>query len=358
MALSAALKAGSLNGLNYTPGEVTSGAFAARIRERFPDEPFVQQCAYFITELFAPAPEVEVLTSGSTGTPKKLKAVKERMYASAAMTIEHLRLQEGCTALLCMPLEHIAGKMMVMRALTGGMALTAQQPAADPFAGAPSDLDFAAITPMQAYCTLQHAQSTKKMASCKNIIVGGGFIEPELERQLAALPGRFYHSYGMTETLSHIALRRLDGREQYFQPLPGVEISLSARGTLCIYAPRVNPQVLETNDLAKISKEGFAILGRVDNVINSGGVKLIPELIEKEMAKTISTPFAISARRSAKYGEEAVLVSEVKLDPDLLATACAGLQRYQRPKAVIVMELPRTATQKIDRPRLRTLLNA
>lgn len=154
---------------------------------------------------YSPAPEVEVLTSGSTAIPKKLKAVKERMRASAAMTIAHLGLTEGCSALLCMPLEHIAGKMMVMRAVLGKMAL-AHKPSAAPFEKAPCGLDFAALTPMQAYCTLQNEDSVKRLATCRNIIVGG-FIEPELERRLSALPGHFYHSYGMTETLSHIALR-------------------------------------------------------------------------------------------------------------------------------------------------------
>lgn len=308
---------------------------------------------------------MEVLTSGSTGKPKTLRPRKEQMINSARMTLQFLGLGPGSRALLCMPVEHIAGMMMVVRTLTGSLTLYTQKPSANPFLYALRNLDFAAITPMQAYCALQNPESLSCMRTCRQILIGGGFIDPKLEYELLhALPEtRLWHSYGMTETLSHIALRRLtlnpDGtvhKPALFRPLPGVSLHLSESGTLCIHAPAVCEQELETHDLADLSPEGFVIRGRSDNIINSGALKLIPEEIEDKLSAVLSVPLAVSSRPSARYGEEAVLVTEEQVDEALLQQALKTLSRYERPKAVVVMPIPRTPTQKTDRRALRSVL--
>ena len=271
------------------------------------------------------------------------------------MTVAFLQLKEQNTALLCMPLEHIAGKMVVVRALHKHLKIIAQEPTANPFAKAPQGLHFAAVTPMQAYCALEDAHSREVMASCRKIIIGGGFIDKNLYDKLLSLPNEIYHSYGMTETLSHIALKRINKDNNLFKPLPGVTIELSPRGTLVIEAPQICPMRLETNDIAEITKDGFIIKGRIDNVINSGGIKLIPEEIEAKLSQVIKTAIAVTARKSAKYGEEVILISEEKLNEDLLNKACQMLHKYEKPKAVITHKIPLTATNKINRAQLKAL---
>lgn len=349
-----------LNDFTFSTATAAAGKLCDEMQRCIPAvDKFTLQCAAFIEEFLNDTPCVSVLTSGSTGSPKVMLAEKSRMRASARMTCKFLSLKPGDRALLCMPLEHIAGKMMVVRALQAGLKLYTVSPCTDPFAHAPKDLDFAAITPMQAHCVLQNAHSTAAMSRCRQIIIGGGFILPELAQQLGRLSCAVYHSYGMTETLSHIALRRIDSAhpDAPFYPLPGVKLSLNTEGTLCIDAPQVAAVPVQTNDLAAISDDGsFVILGRRDNVINSGGIKLLPESIEKKLSQVITTPFALSARRSIRYGEELVLVSEIPLPDKLLQQAYTLLDRYEKPKAVLTAVLPRTATQKIDRPRLKSLI--
>lgn len=335
------------------------GVLRQAVTARLGFDNFLNQTARFIEEFYDNSDSICVLTSGSTGKPKPMRVKKAQMRQSAAMTIRHLGLKQGQSAYLCMPLEHIAGKMMVIRALCAGLNLITARPCADPFAAAPHSLDFAAITPMQAACSLELAQSAEKLASCKQIIVGGGFIAPALAAKLSALGNTIYHSYGMTETLSHIALRRVstDLESTPFYPLPGVSIRLNEEQTLCINAPALCDEELATHDLAELTDDGgFFIRGRLDNVINSGGIKLIPEQIERKLAPELSVPFAISSRPSLRYGEEVVLVCAQAVAQRQLDRALAALSRYERPKAVIVQELPLTATQKIDRKNLRDAL--
>ena len=322
---------------------------------KYGKDSFIYKTAQFIEEFYNNKSYVEVLTSGSTGKPKSIRAEKQRMLASASMTVSFLRLKEKNTALLCMPLEHIAGKMVIVRALYQNLKIIAQKPSANPFATAPQNLDFAAITPMQAYCALEDEHSRKIMASCRKIIIGGGFIDKNLYEKLITLPCEIYHSYGMTETLSHIALKRISKEKCEFKPLPGVTVNLSARGTLVIDAPKICSQLLETNDIAEITDNGFIIKGRIDNVINSGGIKLIPEEIEEKLSLVIKTPFAVTARKSSKFGEEAILISEQELNETLLNKAYQNLNKYEKPKAVIINKIPLTATNKINRAQLKAL---
>ena len=200
----------------------------------------------FLKEWHSGSPTLTVHTSGSTGTPKAMQVEKRRMEASARITCRFLGLKEGDTALLCLPLDYIAGKMMVVRALTCGLRLISVAPSGHPLTPHLSPLttpiDFAAMVPLQVWNSLQMAEERKRLMQIKHLIIGGGAIDEELERQLKDFPNAVWSTYGMTETLSHIALRRLNGpgASEWYTPFEGVEVSLNAGSCLVINAPAVH----------------------------------------------------------------------------------------------------------------------
>ena len=159
----------------------------------------------FLAEWFSPSPTVRVQTSGSTGVPKRMEVEKARMMRSAVRTCEHLGLRAGHTALLCMDLKYIGAKMVVVRALVAGMRLCVRRPSGHPLADVADPVDFLAVVPMQLYNTLQCAAEAERLARVRCVIVGGGAVDEALQRRLSGMPCRVYSTYGMTETLSHIA---------------------------------------------------------------------------------------------------------------------------------------------------------
>ena len=317
----------------------------------------------FLNEWRSQSSQVRLQTSGSTGAPKVLYADKERLRASARMTCDFLGLREGDSALLCLSCDYIAGKMMVVRALERGLQLLEVTPSNRPLETLEHNhpdirsIDLAAMVPSQVFCSIDHPL----LPCIRNLIIGGGAISPELEEKLHGLPNAVWSSYGMTETLSHIALRRVNGSkaQEWYTPLPGVSVSLNRDDCLCIDAPALSPQPLVTNDIAELSSSGsFRILGRRDNVIISGGLKLQTEVLETELRPLLAASddnisFCVTSRPSAKFGEEAVLL----VVPELLPLASEIHHSYI--KAVIpVAGIPLTATGKIDRAAARQLAAA
>ncbi len=332
------------------------------------------ELADFLDEWDAPSPFMELRTSGSTGSPTVLQAPKSAMRASAGMSCHAFGLHEGDTALLCLPLRYIAGKMMVVRALVAGLRLAVVEPCADPLSCPALQealeregcrLDFAPLVPMQAIRGLEGAGGAERLARVRTLLLGGGFIPPKLEEALQHRPScRAYASYGMTETLSHIALRRLNGseRQSFYTPLPGVEVSISPGGTLCIRAPRLGIEHLETNDLAQPAPGGgFTILGRRDAVINSGGIKIQAEELEQRLHAATGLTLIAVPRTHAELGDCVALLWEgaaenAEGDARRLRAACEALPRYHRPRLVQrVEQLPRTDTGKIARAACREL---
>lgn len=349
---------------------------------------------------------VLVHTSGSTGRPKPMLVEKRKMLNSARITCDFLGLKAGDTALLCMPLDYIAGKMVVVRSIERGMRLITVKPSNHPLADISEIPVFAAMVPSQVFCSLQVPEERERLARIKHLIIGGGAITHELQTALNTLPPpttvpgqsrsvsqlltaspspiphnhpttQIWSTYGMTETLSHIALRRLNGPDasEWYTPFDSVHISLNAEGCLVIDAPLVHDGPLVTNDIAEIRSDGcFRIKGRKDNVICSGGIKLQIEEIEDKLRPHIATPFCITKRADEKFGEVAVLLiadHEASLAatahssdfpyspaataqppecPHSLAEAFAHLSKYEVPKIVIHVDaIPMTATSKIDR---------
>ena len=315
----------------------------------------------FLAEWHNDSPTVLVHTSGSTGKPKPMLVEKRRMQASARITCRFLGLHEGDTALLCMPLDYIAGKMMVVRALTCGLQLVSVPPSSHPLATShlspfPSRLDFAAMVPLQVWNSLQVPEERHRLMHIRHLIIGGGAIDQALASQLADFPHQVWSTYGMTETLSHIALRRLNGPEasDWYTPFDGVALSLTDEGCLIISAPAVHEGPLVTNDIAELSPSApasfprrFRILGRKDNVVCSGGIKIQIEEVERLLRPHLHVPYMITKAPDEKLGEQVVLLTESKTVGDVLALCRLHLPKYWVPRRILSVDrLPLTETGK------------
>lgn len=312
----------------------------------------------FISEWNNSSDTVLVHTSGSTGAPKPMWVEKRRMEASARITCDFLGLKPGNTALLCLPLDYIAGKMMVVRALTCNLRLISIEPTGHPCLTMPDNIDFAAMTPMQVHNSLQTPEERRKLASIRHLIIGGGAISDNMAAQLRDFDNNIWSTYGMTETLSHIALRRISGSgaTDWYTPFSSVQVSLNGDGCLVIDAPNVCANTLVTNDIAEIVDGRFRILGRRDNVICSGGIKIQIEEVERELAKHTDIPLIITKFPDERLGETVVLLTESS-DIDELRRICnTALPRYWQPRHyLIVSKLPTTATGKPARAEAQRL---
>jgi O-succinylbenzoic acid--CoA ligase len=309
----------------------------------------------FLKDWFSEEDTIEVKTSGSTGTPKTICIPKQKMINSARLTCHFLGLEPNDKALLCLPLKYIAGKMMVVRAIVANLDLYSVEPDGNPLSGIKEiDFAFAAMIPLQVYNSLNNRK--KELENIRNIIIGGGAIDEILEEKLQFLKNNIYSSYGMTETLSHIALCKLNGydKSSNYKPFDSVKLSLSENNTLMIDAPLVSDNILYTTDIAKIFPDGsFKITGRKDNIINSGGIKIQPEVIEDTLKSLINDPFAISSLPDEKLGEIVVLVAEDQINESILNL----LPQYYKPRKIIVVDkIPMTETGKIKRQDLKNLL--
>lgn len=345
--------------------------------------PIQEDLQAFLAEWHDPSPFLEVQTSGSTGTPKRMRVRKDQMLNSARLTCDYLGLKKGDKALLCMPLRYIAGKMMVVRSLYAGLDLEVREPSGHPLADwGDTPLRFAAMIPLQVYNTLRVPEERKRLEQTDILIIGGGAIDAALEQEIRQMPNTVYSTYGMTETLSHVALRRLNGPEAspYYHPFPSVALSLSPENTLVIDAPLVCDERLVTNDVARIQPDGsFAIIGRKDNIINSGGIKIQIEEVEERLRPYLDRPYAITSVPDPRLGETVVLLLASKLRGtipqtyevrylkamrhdtsnlrgEVLTEAIDRLPKYLRPRHVIeVSEIPQTGSGKIDRAACREL---
>ena len=325
----------------------------------------------FLEEWNNPSPYVHVQTSGSTGVPKPMLVEKSCMLASACRTNDFLGLQPGNTALLCMSLDYIAGKMMVVRAIERNLKLISVPPSGHPLQTSgdgsflfdplsaetvkqkrtvPKCLDvcFVAMVPLQVYNSLQVSEERERLRKIRHLIIGGGAIDDELANELKDFPNAVWSSYGMTETLSHIALRRLNGPDasDWYTPFPSVRVSLSSEGCLVINDPDVCSESLVTNDIAELSSQGFRILGRKDNIICSGGLKIQAEQLERQLRQFLRVPYIITKRPDGKFGEIVVLLTEGSVDE--AREICERIfPKFHQPRAYFhVSHIPLTATGK------------
>lgn len=332
----------------------------------------------FLQEWNSPSETLLVHTSGSTGKPKPMWVEKQRMLNSAHITCDFLGLRPGDSALLCMSLDYIAGKMMVVRSIERKLRLFSVKPSGHPLSDeslakmVEMDFDFVAMVPMQVYNTLQVPQERERLSRIKHLIIGGGAIDDALAEELRSLPGAVWSTYGMTETLSHIALRRLNGEEasEWYQPFDSVGVSLNSDGCLVIDAPLVCSEPLVTNDIAEIKQQEtsshssdassslktssphvlFRIKGRKDNVICSGGIKIQIEEVENLLRQHLDAPFLLAKKKDEKFGEIAVLVTESSDLEGVEAICRQVLPKYWVPRQYLHFDqLPMTETGKPKR---------
>ena len=303
---------------------------------------YEKELGTFLLEWGNSLPYINSQTSGSTGSPKVIRISKTAMLHSALATAAFFDLKPGDTALHCLSAKFIAGKMMLVRGLVLGLEMDFVSPSATPLLKNQTHYDFVAMVPLQVQNSIAELQNIKQL------IIGGAQIQESLKKQLLYLSTQVYETYGMTETITHIAARRVG--ERVFTVLPNVTISQDHRNCLVINASRISDQKIETNDLVDIvSDTQFQLLGRIDNVVNSGGIKLIPEQIEAQLSSKIATRFFIIGVPDEVLGEKIILVLE-GYKTDFEETIFDGLSKYEKPKGVLfIPQFKETENGKIQR---------
>jgi len=319
-------------------------------------EGFLPDISSFLKDWFDKNDFVVVKTSGSTGKPKEIHLKKEQMVNSAKATGTYFNLFENTSALLCMSSEFIAGKMMIVRALVLGWNLTIVEPSSNPLNNIETTFDFCAMVPLQVQNSLNYLDKVKKL------IIGGGTISAELNHRLQDLNTECFATYGMTETITHIAVKKLNNfpsdiirktKQSHYFVLPNVKISQDSRNCLIITAPNVSDNDIITNDIINLKNEmEFEWLGRYDNIINSGGIKLFPEQIEEKLSTVIEGRFFVYGKPDKDLGDKLVLIVEGEEDEIIIKkiSKLNSLLKYEIPKEIIfINDFIETETKKIDR---------
>lgn len=316
-----------LNGVSYNRDRLLT--FAHELCNS--KEEYLTELGRFLLDWLSDKPEIKLQTSGSTGEPTQLRAPKAMLSASAMTTVKSLALQPTQQALLCLPVRHIAGKMMLIRALLAGLWIDVIEPTASPMVS--KTYDFTAITPHQLRSSLDHLDRFKQ------IIVGGAPVDDSLRSALNGHASMIYSSYGMTETYSHVALQNLSAGETHYTAVDHVRFSTHG-DALVIHAPHIGIEKLITTDCVDlISSTQFLWKGRSDHVINSGGIKLHPEQIEKALSTIISVPFFVFGKPDKRLGQSLSIVFEGHLPNEIetMVSSLDTLSKYEKPKDYFVL---------------------
>lgn len=338
-----------LNGIHYSFEELKEVAYSL-VKE---GETFEKSIGDFLLDWLSDKLTVRVQTSGSTGKPKKIELQKRHMMSSAQATGAFFGLVPDSSALLCLPTDFIAGKMMLVRAMVLGLKLDYVAPSSNPLEQNTGQYDFCAMVPLQV------ENSLNELHRIKILIVGGASISHvvQVQVQKKAQNTQVFETYGMTETITHIAVKKIhpaESEKQNFNMLPEVKISADDRNCLVIDAPKISMGSITTNDVVNlISDTEFEWLGRYDNVINSGGVKLFPEQIEKKLASLIKSRFIVAGLPDEKLGQKLVLILEGDIDSSQLQLQIKTLKllsKFEIPKEIrTILRFQETYNGKIHR---------
>lgn len=341
-----------LNKQHFSNAELRQVAYSY-IKE---GEPFEEEIGSFLLDWLKPSAYIEVSTSGSTGKPKKIKLRKQHMINSAVATSRFFKLAAHTTALLCLPAKYIGGKMMLVRAMFLGWHLDTIPPSSNPLDQVFKLYDFGAMTPFQL------DNSIARLHLFKKLIIGGGAVSPRLREMISESEPKIYETYGMTETCSHIAAKRLNPKKKKKNPdafklLPNIHIGQDDRGCLIINAPKILDDEIITNDVVDIlTYKKFIWKGRYDNVINSGGIKLYPEEIERKLNMILDHRFFVTSMPDDALGEKLVLFVEDDFSEETLAglykeiESLKSLGKYEKPKKIYLIEkFEETPNGKIHR---------
>lgn len=340
-------------------------------KQERPVNPYFQKAFDFLHLWMSGAEEFALQTSGSTGTPKTITVSRNQLSSSAAMTGAALSLHKGTSAVVCLNVQYVAGLMMLVRGMELGWELTVVEPAANPLLalGSESSFDFIAMVPMQLSSCLENEETKIRVDNLGKILLGGAPVSVALARKIAGLAVPVYQSYGMTETVSHVALRKLNcpAPEEYYTVLPEINFGQDERGCLYVAGPMTNGELVQTNDLVSIvSAEAFTWLGRFDNVINSGGVKIILDRIDELIAELFfemdyAANFFSWYQEDEKWGQKLVLIIEknngILSEDVLLKEIRRKVSVYETPKHVyFANQFIKTETGKIDKRRTAKML--
>lgn len=344
----------SLNGSTFNKNELKEFAYDY-IKE---GEPFEREIGLFLSDWTSQNEFIKVNTSGSTGEPKSILLKKEHMINSAIATGRYFNLVSGNSAVHCLPSNFIAGKMMLVRAMVLGLRLECVPPVSKPLLDSKIAYDFAAMVPLQL------ENSINQIDTIKQLIVGGAPISRSLKERIQHKKTKIFETYGMTETITHIAVRQVNFKKDLpFKTLPNIVIKTDSRDCLVIDAPNITESTVVTNDIVNlISETEFEWVGRYDNIINSGGVKLIPEKIETLLAPLLKNRYFIAGIPDELLGQKIVLVIEGEVDQGRLwdgIRSVNGFTKYQIPKEVLISSgFSVTKNGKIDRTEtLKSLFN-
>jgi len=336
-----------------------------------PEHPYFQEAFDFMKIWESGEQEFSLKTSGSSGTPKTITVLRKQLLSSARMTGDILELGSGTKALVCLNIRYIAGTMMLVRGMELGWEMTIEEPSLNPLLGLGQEsvFDFVAMVPAQLMTCLQDKSTASRVNKLGKILIGGAPVDVSLLRKIEELSVPVYQSYGMTETVSHVALRRLNGddaREDY-QVLSDIHFGTDERSCLYVGGAVTNGELIQTNDIVEItSSKTFKWLGRADNIINSGGVKIILDKIDEVVAVVmydlcISVSFFAWYQIDDKWGQKLILIleaSEADLSAaNLISEIRKRVSEYETPKHVYFVDrFEKTATDKIDKRRTAELL--
>lgn len=342
----------TINGKTLAPKELLETGRRIIIDSSQPE--WLQDFYDFVLDWMNKQNTIKVQTSGTTGTPKIISFSKEAMKQSARKTLEFFELQPGDTSVLCLSAQYIAGKMMIVRAMEGQLNLILQEPSSDPWQNIEEKIDFIPVVPLQLQKLLNQPEKQKRI---KTILAGGAAIDHQLERKVQKISPVVFQSYGMTETLTHVALRRVNGKEpsDFYRALTGVSFSVDDQHRLIVDVDFLDRPV-KTNDVVSLLDEKrFIWHGRADAVINTGGIKVFPEEVEKKLSKLIYRRFFITGISDEALGQKVVLIIEGKpMEPDCVEALenriALALEKYEAPREIYFYDkFPETGTGKIKR---------
>lgn len=340
-----------LDGVHYRFSDLSEVAYSL-IKE---GEDHERAIGDFLMDWIRPNDIISLKTSGSTGSPKWISYHKQSMVNSALATGDHFGLSIGDRALHCLNADFIAGKMMLVRAMILGLEIDLVPPQGNVLLHSDKTYDFAAMVPLQV------ANAFKELDRVKTLLIGGAPSSTKLKAELKNKKTVCFETYGMTETLTHIASRRINGGVNHFATLPNVKISQDERDCLVIEVPYLTEEKIITNDLVVLKDDStFTLKGRVDNVINTGGVKVLPEEVEAKISAHMDLPFLVGSIDDSHLGQMIVLLIEGESADNLLEDLAKieQMTKYEMPKQVFhLKEFIRTANGKVKRKDTFALLN-
>ena len=303
---------------------------------------YEQSVGDFLLDWFDNKSYMDMNSSGTTGVPKLIRVEKQAMLNSAIATGDFFGLEPGDKVLNCLPTAYISGKMMFIRAFILGLDMKFVAPSSHPLDYIDEEFDFCAMVPLQA------KNSLKKLKRIKTLIVGGAKVHKALEQELLKLSIKVYETFSMTETITHIAAKRIG--ENAFTVLPNVTVSVDERQCLVIEAKKISDEKIITNDIVNlISDKQFVWVGRIDNIINSGGIKLSPEKIEEKLSTLIPRRYFVHGVPDLVLGEKLVLYIEGE-PLEIEDSVFSVLDKYEKPKDIVfITKFKQTATGKIKR---------